>query len=153
MKQFNLRQIDCDPSEPMFTIGFAARKIGVSPETLRLYEKEGLLITFKTPTGRRLYSPRDLAWIACIRRQINENKLNIAGIKRLLALIPCWEIKPCAEKERKKCPAYLSNNRVCWEINETPLRCAHEDCRLCKVYLTAANVGHLKELFKMTKKD
>ena len=139
-----------DPDEPVLAIGLAANKLGVSPETLRLYEREGLVISYRTGTGRRLYSPNDLVWIACIRSQINENKLNIAGIKRLLALIPCWDIKPCSTEDRNDCPAYLANDKVCWEHTDVPAICSFENCRLCHVYKDAENIGNLKESYKVT---
>ena len=145
-----INSIAFDPAEPVFTIGVAAAKIGVSPETLRLYEREGLLLPFKTKTGRRLYSQTDLEWIACIRRQITLHKLNIAGIRRLLALIPCWELKPCSVKERENCPAYRSNNAVCWQLPASSRECADGDCRVCEVYKSAGKVGHLKEMFELT---
>ena len=144
--------VTIDPFEPVYAIGIAAKKMGVSPETLRLYEREGLLITHKTKTGRRLYSQKDLEWIACIRRQIKDHKLNLAGIRRLLALIPCWEIKQCSREEKESCPAYMSSDQVCWNIKETGARCVMDDCRICNVYLTALKVGHLKELLKLSVK-
>ena len=139
-----------DPDEPVLAIGLAANKLGVSPETLRLYEREGLVISYRTGTGRRLYSPNDLVWIACIRGQINEKKLNIAGIKRLLALIPCWDIKPCSTEDRNDCPAYLANDKVCCEHTDVPAICSFENCRLCHVYKDAENIGNLKESYKVT---
>lgn len=135
--------------EPAYAIGVTAHKIGVSPETLRLYERVGLLIPYRTGTGRRLYSQMDLEWISCIRRQIKEHGLNLAAIQRLLALVPCWEIKPCASEERNVCPALKSNDRVCWNLDVKVGRCAEEDCRTCLVYQRAIGVGHLKELYKL----
>jgi hypothetical protein len=38
--------------EPIYTTGVAAKKLGVSPHTLRLYEAEGLIIPYRTDTGR-----------------------------------------------------------------------------------------------------
>lgn len=146
-------QTSIDILDPVFTIGITAKRLGVSPETLRLYEKAGLLVAYRTKTGRRLYSQRDLEWIACIRRQIQEHKLNLAGIRRLLALIPCWDLKPCSEEERVSCPAFLSNNEVCWSLEETGERCKGEDCRICPAYLSAIEVGHLKERYEMTEKS
>ncbi len=142
-----------DPSEPLYTIGVVSRKFDISPETLRLYEREGLLIPHRTETGRRLYSEIDLEWIACIRRQITENKLNIAGIRRLLALIPCWNIKPCGEEERLECPAYMSNDTVCWAQEVTGETCQNADCHKCEVYRLAIEVGHLKQIFEFTNKE
>ncbi len=48
-------------NEPLIGIGLAAKKLGVSPELLRLYEKEGLLFIYKTKSGHRLFSEKDLS--------------------------------------------------------------------------------------------
>jgi len=141
-----------DPAEPVYTIGVVSRKFGVSPETLRLYEREGLLIPHRTETGRRLYSDLDLEWIDCIRNLITLEKLNIAGIRRLLALIPCWNLKPCTKEDQAKCAAFLIPDQVCWNLDETGDTCANEDCHACSVYHLARRVGDLKEIFELTSK-
>lgn len=143
--------IKSDPFEPVYAIGLAAKKIGVSPETLRLYERVGLLIPHRTRSNRRLYTQKDIEWLACIRKLILKDKLNLAGIRRLLALIPCWDIKPCTEKERKNCPAYLADDQVCWQIKDTSQACRDAECRRCDVYLASGNINHLKQYYLMTK--
>jgi len=149
----NYQNVFVDVYEPVFTIGITAKKVGVSPETLRLYEREGLLVTHRTKTGRRLYSQQDLEWIACIRRQIRENHLNLAAIRRLLALVPCWELKPCGVEDRNDCPAYTTNDQVCWNLKNTLEQCVNDDCRTCQVYLEAVKVGHLKERYELSIKN
>ena len=79
-------------TDPIYAIGIAAKKVGVSVHLLRVYEREGLILTERTETGRRFYSDLELVKINCIRRMINEYGLNFAGIRRLLALLPCWKI-------------------------------------------------------------
>ncbi|MEE9167308.1 MAG: MerR family transcriptional regulator [Candidatus Neomarinimicrobiota bacterium] len=138
--------------DPVYTIGVIARKMSVSPQTLRLYERKGLVIPYRTETRRRLYSQVDLEWIACIRRQIGGNKLTISGLRRLLSLIPCWEIKPCGVNDREACAAYISCEEVCWNLEETGERCKSEDCRICGVYRSAAKVESFKEFYKMSLK-
>jgi DNA-binding transcriptional MerR regulator len=52
------------------TVGEAARRAGVSVDTLRYYEREGLLSAARTASGHRRYTPRDLEWIGvltCLR--------------------------------------------------------------------------------------
>lgn len=142
-----------DFDEPMLSIGIVANKIGVSPETIRLYEREGLIIPYKSEKGTRSFSLHDLSRLRCIRDLIQNEKLNIAGIKRLLALIPCWDLKPCSQEERENCPAYLSNNFVCWELETTGAKCREDDCRNCGVYLRSCmEAGHLKDKYLMTLK-
>ena len=142
------------PWEPVYTIGVAARKTGVSPETLRYYESEGLLVTYRTPSGRRLYSQKDLDWIECFRDQMAQYKLNVAGIRLMLALMPCWDLKPCTEDERQQCPAYMNYRKVCWQV-ETPgsKACDQDNCRDCHVYREACRAGKLETLYLVSKDD
>lgn len=148
-------QIDTktESTEPLLTISIAAIKLGVSPETLRLYERKGLVNTYKTSTGRRLYSQKDLEWIACIRQLIVINKLNISGIKCLLALIPCWDFIGCSQEEQASCPAYSSNDHVCWKLEDTPCRKKAKDCYSCSVYRAAPKVDHLKKYLTLKMKQ
>lgn len=152
MQQAQVYPTQFDPKEPVFSIGITAQKIGVSPETWRLYEREGLVLPFKTKTRRRLYSQNDIEWITRIRRQIREQKLNIAGLKRLLALVPCWEIKPCTQEEMAHCPASTSQKQLCWEIEAVEKICQNTDYRTCRVYLNADQVSNLKDYYTVTQK-
>ncbi len=131
-------------NDPVFTIGVASKMLSVSPETLRMYEREGLLISYRTRTGRRMYSHEDLDWILCIRNQIKHKKLNLAGIKRLLSLLPCWEINPCDSNKHYECNAFLINDKVCWQLDNTPCRSKKLDCYKCPVYRMAPKIHNLK---------
>ncbi|MFC1564529.1 MerR family transcriptional regulator [candidate division KSB1 bacterium] len=130
-----------------FKIGQVAREIGISVELIRVYETEGLLIPFKTETGQRKYTKDDIYWITCIRRLIKEQGLNIEGIRRLLALIPCWEVKPCTVKLKNSCPAPTSTIKPCWMIKEQLAGdCRTESCRECNVYRSALGCENLKKI-------
>jgi len=137
-------ELTIDATEPIYTIGIAAQKLHVAVPTLRMYEKEGLLIPHKTKTGRRVYSANDLVWVNCIRRMINEKGLNIEGIRRLLSLIPCWEIKNCPPEKRQTCPAYQNSEKPCWMLAQEKKRVAPEVCRLCPVYSKALKCDNMK---------
>src|SRR3989339_600291 len=86
--------------EPIFPIRAAAQLLKISVHTLRMYEREGLIIPFKKESSHRLYSQTDLKRIECIRRAINEMKISINGIKTMYSLIPCWEIMGCSGENR-----------------------------------------------------
>ena len=70
-------------TEPIYTIGVAAGKLSISVHTLRLYEAEGLIIPFRTETGRRIFSDLELEKVKCIRSMIQEEGLNFEGIRRI----------------------------------------------------------------------
>jgi len=124
-----------DKTTPLYTIGIAAELLKVHPRTLRLYEENGLLKPARR-NNRRLYSNHDLAWVRCVRHLIHEKGLNQEGLRRLLALIPCWEIQQCPPARCASCSAGHSRSAPCWHL--TDVSC-HDDrrCPKCAVYLAA----------------
>jgi DNA-binding transcriptional MerR regulator len=69
-----------------FTVGEAARQIGVSVDTLRYYEREQLLFTARTSSGHRRYGEDDLGWIrilTCLR----ETGMPIRRMREFAALV------------------------------------------------------------------
>ena len=131
--------------EPVYTIGVAAGKLNVSVHSLRQYEREGLILPFKTASGRRLYSDLELKKVRCIKRMIQEDGLNFEGIRRLLALVPCWVLRGCSQKNKKGCFACRSTVRPCWDTEE---KCSHPlgSCRDCPVYQKTTDCADLKRL-------
>lgn len=136
-------------SEPVFTIGIVAQKLGISEHMIRIYEREGLIIPYRKESGHRLFSQRDMERIKCIKKIIVEGKVSVAGIKRLLALIPCWEIKGCPMEIRVKCPSYFDYTKPCW-LNKEYLsgKRITDECRECSVYNSVKSCDELKELLK-----
>jgi hypothetical protein len=55
-----------------------------------------------------MFSDQDLIWIRCISELIHGHSLTTAGIRRLLDLIPCWEIKHCPEDVAQRCAPHLN---------------------------------------------
>jgi len=124
--------------KPVYPISIAAELLEVHPRTLRLYEKHGL-ISPKRRGKKRFFSNNDLRWIQCIREMIHEKGLNISGIKRLLALLPCWQIKGCSEEERKSCTAYYNKTEPCWKLIKKICPEKFELCKECKIYKEQRN--------------
>jgi MerR family transcriptional regulator/heat shock protein HspR len=125
-----------DKGRPVYTIGTAAELLGVHPRTLRLYEDAGLLRPARK-NNRRFYSTNDLQWIGCIRYLLHEKGLNQEGLRRLLALMPCWEIQGCSQEAREACASFRDRSAPCWDLarrSGTNSRSCYE----CKVYLSAA---------------
>lgn len=103
--------INMAPAKPfvtstLYTIGEAADILGVSIPTIRMYEREGLIIPHRKHSKHRRFSQNDVERIRCIRTMINHDKVSIAGIRRLLSLIPCWKILNCSPDERESCAAF-----------------------------------------------
>ena len=120
--------------EPMISIGTAAAKVGLSVSALRKYEKEGLLLFDRTESGRRLLSRSDIKRIEIIQHMINGLGLNMEGIRRLLALLPCWSLKPCPAEDKARCVAVAEPIRPCWMVEDSECARAGANCRECSVY-------------------
>lgn len=69
----------------VYVISVAAELAGVHPQTLRIYERRGLLSPSRTIGGNRRYSERDIARLRRIG-ELTDAGLNLAGVKRVLQL-------------------------------------------------------------------
>ena len=74
-----------DPARGVFVISVAAELAGVHPQTLRIYERKGLVDPARTHGGNRRYSEEDIELLRRIQDLTTEG-LNLAGVKRVLAL-------------------------------------------------------------------
>ncbi|MCB0750032.1 MAG: MerR family transcriptional regulator [Ignavibacteriae bacterium] len=137
-----------DSNNPIYTISNAAKLLDISVHTLRMYEREGLLIPFRKNSNQRLYSDKDLERVKCIKKTINEDKINIEGIRRVLALLPCWAIIKCSKKDRENCEFYSSHTKTCWMINHTNNICKDRNCRDCDVYQSFGSCDSIKNKLK-----
>lgn len=71
--------------EAVYVISVAANLAGMHPQTLRIYERRGLIEPFRTPGGTRRYSDEDLEQLALIQ-DLTDQGINIEGVKRIMAL-------------------------------------------------------------------
>jgi MerR family transcriptional regulator/heat shock protein HspR len=74
-----------DSSVSVFVISVAARLVDMHPQTLRNYEREGLIEPDRSTGGNRLYSEDDLERLAMIA-ELSDQGLNLAGIRMVLDL-------------------------------------------------------------------
>lgn len=72
-------------SHAVFVISVAAELAGMHPQTLRIYERKGLIDPYRTPGGTRRYSQEDIARLQLIQELTSEG-LNLEGVRRILAL-------------------------------------------------------------------
>lgn len=91
--------------QPLFPIGIVANMFSVTQTTLRIWEKKGLIKPQRLGKNR-YYSHYDLDRLKEIKCLLNERKMNIAGVKGILSLERCWEIKECGS-EKYNCAVYL----------------------------------------------
>ena len=71
---------------PVFVISVAAQLAGLHAQTLRQYDRLGLVSPGRTPSGGRRYSARDIEQIRQVQRLSQEEGINLAGVKRILEL-------------------------------------------------------------------
>ena len=77
---------DLDETAPVFVISVAASLAGMHPQTLRQYDRLGLVTPTRSGGGGRRYSPRDVALLREVQRLSQEEGVNLAGIKRVIEL-------------------------------------------------------------------
>lgn len=73
-------------TEPIYVISVAAELSGLHPQTLRAYEREGLVTPARTQGGTRRYSVKDVERLRFIRTLTQDEGLNLAGVRIVLDL-------------------------------------------------------------------
>lgn len=71
-------------SEPCFVISVAAKLVNMHPQTLRYYERVGLIEPSRSRGKIRLYSQRDIERLQQIQRLINDLGVNLAGVEVIM---------------------------------------------------------------------
>ena len=72
--------------EPLYVISVAAEMAGMHPQTLRQYDRLGLVTPGRAGGGGRRYSLRDIELLREVQRLSQKEGVNLAGIKRILEL-------------------------------------------------------------------
>ncbi|MBD5786029.1 MerR family transcriptional regulator [Cellulosimicrobium terreum] len=80
------RAVDVDEDAPVLVISQAATLAGMHPQTLRQYDRLGLVVPRRAAGRGRRYSLRDVAKLREVQRLSHEEGINLAGIQRILAL-------------------------------------------------------------------
>jgi MerR family transcriptional regulator/heat shock protein HspR len=72
--------------QDLYLISMAARMLGMHPQTLRKYERLGLVQPTRTIGSMRLYSRDELDRLKVIKRLVDDGGINLAGVQRLLSI-------------------------------------------------------------------
>ncbi len=72
--------------KPLYVISVAAELVDMHPQTLRLYERKGLIEPSRSAGKTRLYSQRDIDHLKEIRRLTQELGVNLAGVEEIIRL-------------------------------------------------------------------
>ena len=97
--------------EPVFIISVAARMLGLRTQTLRYYERLGLIEPSRTGGNQRVFSRRDLEKVQRIRGLMEDLGVNLAGVEVMLKLLSRLEASE-QEVARLKLENEELNNRV-----------------------------------------
>ena len=82
-------------------ISVAARMLGMHPQTLRKYERLGLVQPTRTIGDMRLYSREEIERIKLIKRLVDEAGINLAGVQRLLSIAEIAQrLRPLVRERR-----------------------------------------------------
>jgi MerR family transcriptional regulator, heat shock protein HspR len=101
MVLLTIEGIDPMNNEPLYIISVVSRVLQMHPQTLRKYERAGLVRPSRTGGMLRLYSDEDLARLRLIKRLVEDVGLNVAGVGLVLRVVDgIEEIEMLAERER-----------------------------------------------------
>jgi MerR family transcriptional regulator/heat shock protein HspR len=139
-----METISVDSTTPVYTLSIVSELSGIPIHSVRQYIDRGLIIPFKKESGRNLFSQIDILRLKYIHKLLDEDGLNIAGIRALFALIPCWAVRNCSEDDRDVCHAYSNDEFPCWDASEKGISCKNIDCRECDIYRIIENYPGIK---------
>lgn len=101
----------------LYFISVAARMLGMHPQTLRKYERLGLIQPTRTIGSMRLYSRDELERLRLIKRLVDDGGINLAGVQRLLSIAEVIQrIRPLMRDENLA--ARDARRRLLHELNE-----------------------------------
>ena len=75
-----------DDFEPCYVISIAARMLGIHAQTLRYYERVGLIDPSRSQGNRRLYSARDIERLRQMKSLMDDLGVNLAGVEVILRM-------------------------------------------------------------------
>src|SRR6476620_9822019 len=100
-------------NEPLFVISVAARLVEMHPQTLRKYEREGLIAPSRTQGNLRLYSDRDIERLRQVKYLVEDRGLNLAGVQMALDLTrKLRELRTATERLRVEAGRSASGSGV-----------------------------------------
>jgi hypothetical protein len=114
--------------KPLYTISVIADLMGVHPETLRVWERHGLV---KPPrrNAQRLYTDNDLKRLSFIRGLLDKG-LNLMGVASHLTFYPCWLHDDCPKCMRQSIRQGCA--KPCWKEHGTFCQVSFEQQALCE---------------------
>ena len=95
--------------DDFFLISVAARMLGMHPQTLRKYDRLGLIQPSRTVGSMRVYSQDEIERLRAIKRLVDDAGINLAGVQRLLSIAevvqrirPLMRDEPISAREARR---------------------------------------------------
>ena len=125
--------------KPIYSMKAVTKKTGFEPNLIRNYERAGLIKPYRDPdNNHRMFTLDEIEWLERIYKLIHESGLNIEGIRILLTINKCWEVRNCSHEDHKDCPAYNKKHFPCWHFKHELDCCSKEnECYKCCHYVNA----------------
>jgi MerR family transcriptional regulator, heat shock protein HspR len=113
------RNLATDVQMDLYLISVAARMLGMHPQTLRKYERLGLVQPSRTIGSMRLYSREELERLRVIKRLVDDGGINLAGVQRLLSVAEVVQrIRPLVSTRDEGGSARDAKRRLAQELDE-----------------------------------
>jgi len=106
--------------------------VGVHPETIRLWEKSGVVQPPQRRSGKRFYSERDFKRLQFIHKLAQEG-LTLRALHYYLRLYPCWKITDCPGCIHNS--GQIGSTKLCWQEADTYCQIANskDPCAECQL--------------------
>lgn len=98
-------------TEPVYPISIAAKLLKVCIDTLRIWERKGLIKPARLGKNR-FYSQCDVERLEYIKVLTQKKRINLEGVKNILNISRCWDLKKCKPKERNVCLVYKKQAQI-----------------------------------------
>jgi MerR family transcriptional regulator/heat shock protein HspR len=115
------------PTPDWLLISMAAELLEMHPQTLRKYERLGLIQPARTAGSMRVYSPVEITRLRVIKTLVDEAGINLAGVRRLLDIAAVAErMRPLVARPRRRSD---ERDRLAREVRELCRLLGLEDAR------------------------
>jgi MerR family transcriptional regulator/heat shock protein HspR len=104
--------------QDLYFISVAARMLGMHPQTLRKYERLGLVRPTRTIGSMRLYSRDELERLKLIKRLVDDGGINLAGVQRLLSIAEVVQRMRPLMSQRDDALSVRETRRLTQELDE-----------------------------------
>ena len=103
-----------DEEQGLYTIGVVAELLHEHPETLRVWERSGLIHPDRHGYQRK-YSHNDVKRLRFIQCLMDDKGLNIAGVRQVVAMYACWNRRFCRGGAAKNSAVPVNEAKPCWK--------------------------------------